>query len=487
MVLEQFKKNKKSILTFLLAFTIMAIYLNAFDSMVAISGDAASIWQTIKSYYTGKIVPSYVMYKGFLSVFPYVWLYQLSLFFHAGEFFFVKFYHCVLFAYIAAIGFPCLVSKLLHKNVEIWKRVVIILLLFFLWKSNYAFSQIMVDLPSLACFLLLVNSAVRLGEKGLQANKIYFIYTGLLFGLNLCFSGQYTLATICVFIYVLIKLFPIRMLRDKAMRLTMILAFFCLIIGIVPPKAYNVYFEKTVVQPFRDAGEWLPTAKQWAESAFARTMFFEKSGSEVVVPDHRGAAILKDYYGDQYEKMLTFLQGGGGSYTFSEYLNISIKHPVDSISRWCNRLFLSLSLDDGRRSISSLFIAYSALFTILLIIKRRCKSIKDFFSPTLFLILAFICATLPLCAIQIELRYAMALQGLIIVTAVFDDIIWDGFKSFWNCIKKGIAKRSWSVISNKQFPYVFALYCICLVMCFIHYAAIYENISSNPAQILFTW
>jgi hypothetical protein len=487
MFLGQLKKHRKNILLFLLAFVIMAIYLKTFDSMAAISGDAASIWQTIKSYYSGKMLPSYVMYKGFLSVFPYVWLYQLSLFFHVGDFFFVKLYHCLLFAYIVAIGFPCFVSRLLHKNVEVWKRITIIFLLFFLWKFNIAFSQIMVDLPSLTCFLLLVNSVIHLAEKGLQANKIYFIYTGLLFGLNLCFSGQYTLATICVFAYVLIKLFPVRMLRDKAMRLTTVLALLCLIIGIVPPKAYNTYFEKTVVQPFRDQGVWLPTSQQWAEYVFLNKMFNEKSSTGAAIPDHRGDAILQDYYGEEYKEVVSSIQTGGGSITFFEYLKISMTHPVDSLSRWFNRLFLSLSLDNGRQSISSLFLAYTALFTVLLIIKKKCKTVKEFFSPTFVLISAFVCAVLPICATFVELRYCMVLQGLIIVAAVFDDTIWDGIKSFWDCIKKGIAHHPFIGISEKRFPYTFALYCIFLLICFIHYAAIYENVSSIPSQILFTW
>ena len=103
---------------FLAAFSYLLVKLWVLGSMVTISNDAASIWQTIRSFYTENIAPSYLLYKGFASVYPYVWLYQLALIFGVNEFFFVMAYHALLFAYITVIGVPALVKEL--TGYETW-------------------------------------------------------------------------------------------------------------------------------------------------------------------------------------------------------------------------------------------------------------------------------------------------------------------------------------------------------------------------------
>ena len=52
---------------------------------VGYGGDVTDIWETITSFYSGNIYPSYVLYKGILSVYPYVWFYELSKIFVVGS------------------------------------------------------------------------------------------------------------------------------------------------------------------------------------------------------------------------------------------------------------------------------------------------------------------------------------------------------------------------------------------------------------------
>lgn len=477
------KINKPGVVLFIFAFSIMAFYLLPKPDMLLGGADATSIWATITSFHSKNPIPSYVLYKGFLSVYPYVWFYNFSQLLGVDSFFFIKLYHCVLFAYIAAVGFPFLISKLLHIELKTWRTMLLIVLLFWVWQFNYALSMLMIDLPSLAVFILCINGALKIAEKGVDTPKLYFVYEGCILGLCMCFSGQYFLSAICVLLYILIKTIPPTVFRDKALRVSALIAVVCLVIGIVPTKAYNMYFEKTVVQPFRDAGEWLPTGKQWAQSGLTRLIPEYKY--DPIIPNNRGLAIIKDFEGENFEKAINSITAGV-AYHPQQLLRIYTTHPVDNITSWLNRLFLGLSPDNGRRSILQLFVAYTALYTCLLVIGKKCNSIKEFFSPAFLIVFAFVLAALIPSLLRIEMRYMMALQGLIFAVAVLDNIIWDGIKSFGIMIMQSIKERSFANLGDKAFPYTFAIYLIFLFICLMHFAALYELIGADPTAILFT-
>ena len=75
-----------SALLFLIVFGYILFRMVRTGSMILISGDAADIWKTIKTYYTDDVYGSYVLYKGLLSIYPYVWLYKLAQLLHTNEY-----------------------------------------------------------------------------------------------------------------------------------------------------------------------------------------------------------------------------------------------------------------------------------------------------------------------------------------------------------------------------------------------------------------
>lgn len=476
---------------FFVAFAGMAVYLKLTGSMVSWSGDAGSIWETIKSFYSGNMASSYVLYKGFASVFPYAWFYQMSLAFGVGEFVFVKLYHCLLFAYICTIGFPYLVENLLHIKAKVWRKAVLMLILFWLWKSNHAFDQLMVDLPSLAYFLLLVNSALKIEKYADERNFTHqighYVYTGLLLGLNLCVSGQYTAAALCIILFILIRTMSRKTLKVRVKRWIALLCLALMLGGVFGVTAYNNYFEDTVTDPLREKGEQIPTGLDWLNIGYMRLLGVMRSNPGTGLPDLRGLNIAKDIYGDQYKVMYDAMVAGGVPMNMTQYLKLVSQYPLDFMVRYMNHLFLALSPDTGEPSFSHLFIAYTLLFIPFVIFKKRCTSIRRFFSAKILIIFSFLSSVIPVLILNVEMRYVMQIQGLIYAIAILDNTFWDGFKSFGRTISKCYTEKAITRIGQKLFPFTFATYLFFIIFCFIHIASLYESAGIDPKLILFTF
>jgi len=78
-------------------------------------GDANSIWLTISTFKNAQPISSYVLYKGFLAIYPYVWLRDLAITLGLNDFFFIKIYHALLFSFAAGFGVPKIISNILNK------------------------------------------------------------------------------------------------------------------------------------------------------------------------------------------------------------------------------------------------------------------------------------------------------------------------------------------------------------------------------------
>jgi len=463
------------------AFLLMAVYLKTTGPMNNISGDAADIWTSIKSFPTGTIVPSYVLYKGFGSVYPYVWLYQLSQYFGLNEFVFVKLFHCALFAYVSAIGFPYIAERLLQIKPKTWRKALLILVMFWFWKSNLAFSQVMVDLPSLTYFILLVNSALKISEPNRNRTIFRYLYTGLLVGLNTCLSGQYSAAAICVLLYILISSIPqsAELNRKSALRAGISLAI--LSIGVLGVRWYNSYFENTITNSLRDAGAWIPTGATWLKIGFMRLLGLYTN----MIPDNRGLSIIKNLYGSEYDSTYQLMVGGSMPMTIGQYFHLVFQYPADFLTRFSNRLFISLSPDGGNQSVSHLFTAYTLLYVTLVSCKKRCITIKQLFSAEILLILAFISSLAAVIVLSVEMRYAMQIQGLIFTIALLDDTMWNGFSKFGKWIYRSWERKSIKGSELVRFPYIFVLYIVFCVFCFAHMASLYELLGVSPYFVLF--
>lgn len=480
------KKNAADIVCFIVGFVIMAIALKD-KNMVAGSGDALNTWSYITK--TGDYSWPYTLYKGLVAVQPYTLFYKISLFLGVGEFFFIKIYHCILFAYAAGIGFPKIASVFLKKEANIFLRILLVLLLFKMFCPTMALDQMMVDLPTLAYFVGLVHCAFMIFEKK-QYNVWRFVILGLLTSINLMSSGQYTIPSIFIMIYVFSRVLPILIEKFKNHNIIgkfakkALIVFFAFLIGVIPLKAADYSFKKNVVSKLN-----IPSVEFWMNRAYI-TRFYTQTFQNL--PDYRGEAILKDYYGDAYnEELEQSIKNGEQSITFMQYLKISLKYPLDSVSRWCNRFFLCFKVDGSTdlnsQNAMSLFLSYTLLFVSLLAIKKRCKSFKDIFNPKFWVVIGFIMAVMACCVTCVEQRTCLQLQGLVYTVGLLDDTIWSGFKNCFLCIKEAVKSKSIKPISCRPVPYGFFMYCIFILMCLIHCASIYEMSYVDNATILFDY
>ena len=165
-------------------------------------GDAADIWKSITTFHTGDLYPSYVLYKGFASVYPYVWFYQLAKLLNINEFFFVMCYHSLLFSYIVVIGVPVLVETLTEYKPKLWQKVLLFIVLHWFWGRYYVLTQLMVDLPSCAFFLMDIHCAVLIGQTVKWKRNVMIVLSGILCGLIANISGQYSISSICILIFI---------------------------------------------------------------------------------------------------------------------------------------------------------------------------------------------------------------------------------------------------------------------------------------------
>lgn len=474
--------NKKfSILAFSIGFILMAFLVFPQPDMLMGGGDVTDIWKTITSFRSENIYPSYVLYKGFLSVYPYIWLYEASEFFGLGSWFFIKLYQCLLFAYAVGIGLPYSISRILKINIKGYRQLILPFILFILFKSTMALTTMTVDLPSWVIFVLSVNACLKIADKNKKTGIVYYIYTGLCIGLCFCLSGQYSLSALILVIFVIIKTIPFSVIKDKSKRLMAIICTVVLLCGVVGVKSYNKHFENTIVNPMRESGEWLPTGEDWLKLGLTR--FIPKY--EWSISSNRGLAIIKDDLSSGFEELYPLIQSGGFSYTNKHLIKVIITHPVDFFTRWVNNFFISISMSNNCNSVTLLLISYTSLFICLYLIFKRIKKWRELFCTESLIPLAFILSIAAVIVLQVEYRYSLSIMSLIVGVGVLSD-------EFYNAIKQ--ARRTMlDIIKRKKksegynIPYTFLIYLIFVIICFTHYGTIMELTGSDPARILFTF
>lgn len=475
-------EKKYSLIAFAFAFILMARLLDPQPNMLMGGGDVTDIWNTITSFRSKNIYPSYVLYKGFLSVYPYVWFYELSNLLHISPWFFIKLYQCLLFSYVAGVGMPFAIKKILKIKIKGYRQLLLPFILFSLFKSTMALTTMTVDLPSCAFFILAVNAALKIaGKDRKKAILLLYLYAGLCIGICMCLSGQYSLSAITILAYIIIKTISKQSLKDKAKRVIIILSVIILAFGVISVKSYNNHFEKTIVKPMRDNGAWLPTGSVWLNLGLTR--FIPKY--EWAIPSNRGIAIIKDDKKGNFEQEYKIMQNGGNLYTTKQLLKLIEKNPVDFIVKWTNTFFVSISFSNGTNSVTHLFISYTSLFICLYLIFKRIKTWRKLFCADVLIPIAFIFSIAAIIVLQVELRCSLSIMSFIVAVGVLSDIFYVPFRKIGSVIISIIKKTP---ISNdiKKIPYAFVIYLIFMLICFTHYGTIMEITGSDPVRILFT-
>lgn len=495
-------KNKLSSLAcFIFAFLLPYTSIAAIPDMLGGSTDMHSIWGSITTFYSGDMQSSYVLYKGVHSVYPYVWLYQLSNILGVNDFFFIKIFFALLFA-CSALCMPYIMSKLLKKNNNIFLRAAWILIACWIWKPYNVFNHMSVDLPNFAYLTMAAAAALKLGQTGIFSKKIfaYCLFAGALFGFASLGSGQYMLTVYLITLYTAIKLLKKASVWKAAFKFKVTAPLICIalmISGAAVIQFGNNYFDQTVVQPFRDRGEWLPTGGEWLQNGLSRDLLNMASPPATpMLPDNRGESIILHHEGEQGgETRISNIQAGGGSYEFTQYFRLVLKYPLDFLSRWCNRFFWVLDMDDGNSSAVRMYTGFTLLYLSLFLVYKKVKTIGSLFSSNALIVAAFIIPALVPCLMHIEKRYTLPVQALIICSGLFSptlkkitlrkvalesvcDSLINIIRNFRERKLKVFGKRRWEI------PYPFVIYILFVAMCFLHHAVIMETYGAVP-YILF--
>lgn len=469
-IVNSIKKNYP----FFFIFGMIFCVLLPLKDMCSASADAEEIWKAIKTYGQEDMYGTYVLYKGMLSVYPYLWLYRLSIIFRVDEWFFIKIFYATAFSYITTIGLPQIVEGFLKTEVKNYRKVVLGIVCFYFWIDTGALSQMMVDIPSFMYFLFLINSAIAL-YKNEKNTIIKYLWCGFWLGINLCSSGQYTMPAICIGIFVVLSeikknSYNLKCILKSSKETFVRTAFF--ILPIIGTKFGNAYFIDSIVEKLRLQGAWIPSASDWLAVGLTRFMHSYRYGG-VRLSTNRNAAIFADYLGTEtFGEMYEMILGGGWSISILEYLKIFLKHPVDFILCYLDKFFIMLSPDKGGFNFIPLFIFYTLLFITLYIMVTKCKKIRDYFSMNFWIVFAFLWSVVPIMIMTVEMRCVLQLQGLVLAIAIGSDFIWGKAKEIFVDFRKTGIKNSILELDVKA---SFIVYIIFIIFCFMHIASLYNN------------
>lgn len=486
------RKKWHAVVSFVFAFTLLFTNIIHLGSFVDWSGDANDIWKTITTYYDSHTYQSYVLYKGYQAIFPYVWLYELSRHLNINEFLPIKIYYSFLFAYSIAIGMPYIISKLCKVKINLIMRFIFIVLAFMVWKPSGALGQLMVDLPSFTYFVLGTSIVVSIQDISFtkKYKLIYFILAGLACGLAGGGSGQYGIPAILLFIYASITIFKtdFNKIISKESSKFILVPIICIVLlttGFGVVKFVENQFQNVVIERIFPGKVGLATGKQWAKYAASVKLMSMTMGPDLsIIPDNRGTAIIKNEDGDKANERIELLQKGGGVYSNSEYINLILKHPVDFISRWFNRFLIAISFDGLDPSVSMLTLGATLVYICFLSVYKNCKTLSSFFTPNTLIVTAFILTILSLCIAHIEKRYALSIQALIMGVGLLNGEILNLLKSWLRSIKQMIDEKSLRIIWQGSFSYSLLIYFVFLVLYITHFASIFELLGPD-SRILF--
>ena len=458
---EKYIKYREGLL-FFLVFIIFMYWLWGKGSQMVSTGDAEDIWRTITTFYSEERYASYVLYKGFASVYPYVWLYQAAVWLKLNELFFVMVYHALLFTFVTVVGIPKVISQLLKYEAKYYQRVLLPVILFVIWRPTRALDTVMVDLPSCSGFIAAVCCALKVKEEQGTKKLVWTAAGGLLCGFVANISGQYTIAACLVMIYVIVVLIGEYRHNDKkGIIICGLLLTLFLCTGV---KMVNGIFDKKVTEPFREQGIVMSDGAWWRNRALVCMMDRGRPGITI----KRGAAILENIYGEEAGKDMlqkAVLGDASAFWTPQEYLLQVRRYPIDFMLQYIDRMFLAVSHDLGKQSAAFLSFGYILLWMFIVTAVRHYHNIRDLFSRETWFILAFFSSMIAPLVMTVEMRYALSFHAIVYGIALLGPLLPDTGRNIREGIKivqrNGIVrgmefKIPWGIIGGVLFV------CICL-------------------------
>ena len=480
------KKRQKieMLIVFLLGFALVVMEIAQEGSMINHSGDAADIWKTIKSFRSEEIYPSYVMYKGFFSVFPYIWLYELSTLLGLNEFFFIMCYHGVLFGYIVAIGIPVMTHKLTGYKVKLWQRTALAIVLYFIWRRYYVLSQIMVDLPSCAFFIMSIHCAVKIGETYNWTKCVFTALTGMLCGICANISGQYSISAICIALFAGVTIW--KSFKREA-KLLIFFHYAVLLFAMVIPKFLNIWFDFNVLTPIRESGAYIASGQAWMERALFYMLDIGRKFYGPDLIDPRGNAIVMDIYGEEEgTRLLELAAMGGYGWSIPQYFAAFFRYPLDFIMLYINRFVILISDDSRRFSISSLLASYTMIYLSIVTCITRLKKINDIFSVKFWVVVGALASIIPSLVMCVEIRVTISVQALFYGIALAGPIIPHICQTSFTTLRNCIQEKNIRCLANYKFPWGIVGWFVFCLICLAYFGSICAG-SGLGEEMLFKW
>lgn len=478
-----------SFLLFVITFLFVLIKLMQRGTMIDWSSDAADIWWTIREWGTEGGHASYVMYKGFSSIYPYLWFYRLASLLKLNEFFFVMCYHAVLFSYIAVIGVPVLIEALTEYKTKLWQKIVLVVVLYWFWSRYFVIQNLMVDLPSCAFFLMSVHCAVLIAKHTGWKRYAFIIITGLLAGLIANISGQYSISAICVFAFAMVKLWKSQPADAGKIQhnIKCLLALVLMIVFMLVPRWINAWFQGAVIASFLENGAWIPSADFWMERALVYMLGVSRKFYGADLTDPRGVAIIMGIYGkEEGMRLLEEAVAGNFGWSITEWFQAFFKHPADFIVTMLNRLMILMSDDMRTCSLRSLLPGYTMIYMAVMTVAKRMKKLRDLFQAKVWLALAALASIIPSLVMCVEPRVSISFQCLFFGVALAGPIIPLSCATVVSAVKQCWQDRSLRSLMDRSFPWAFIGWVIFCLVCLAYYGSLCAA-SGLGTDMLFRW
>lgn len=452
---------------FLFALAVAAMFALSFNvDLIATSGDAIETWKVAETFFSDDKYYSYVMYKGIYAFIPCVIDYLVSAALNIPSMYIFKAFNALCFGYVAIYGIPSLVD-LIHENKKVytWQRYLLLAVLLLLeYNINYCIS---VDMISCTLFFMLCNSIIKFSR---ECNPKWYksLTLGLLFGLNMCLSGQFTISTVIIVGALLInisykhfKKVGIPKIKSHGPLVATILLIF---IGFILARTPNELYMNMVVWPAKEAGRWIPTGGEWIINGLSANLLiinYPKS-----IPDNLSMGMLT---AEQLER----IQAGSAIFSYADYFKLILQHPFEFIVRWSERLFLGM-LNDPYNMMFAI-IKYVNLFVVSMAVmiygfydrfKARFRKYKDFISLEMAIYVGFLFSALVPSFGHVENRYFFTARCLVYGVCIMTPFLSDGFATF----KQKIKNKNLEPISYRFWGGV-----LFVLLALIIYYAIYQS------------
>lgn len=462
---------------FIFALAAISMFIITFSGdFLAAMGDALETWKVSETFFSEDKYYSYVMYKGIYAFIPCVIDYFVSALLNIPSLYIFKAFNAVCFAYVAVYGIPNLVDLIYeNKKVYTWQRYLLVaVLLVFEYSINYCIS---VDMFSCTLFFMLCNSAISFSkDDNHKWHKSFFL--GLLLGINMCLSGQFSISTVIIAVAIVVNIvykhfkeFGVPQINShRPLIATILLIAFGFIVARIP----NELYLDLIVWPAKEAGEWIPTGGEWIVnglSANLRIINFPKG-----LPDYLGLQFLNE---EQNAK----IDAGGYVFSYSDYFKMVLQNPVLFLVRWSERLFLGMFNDPENRRIfatlkgdsfneiglpKDIHIIFMSVFVYGFYdrFKERFNEYKDFISLEIAVYIGFLFSALVPSFGHVENRYFFAARCLVYGVFIMTPFLSDGFDT----LKQKIKNKDLGLVSYRFWGCL-----LFILISFIIYYAIYQS------------